>query len=845
MERYNFKIIEEKWQRLWDQNKVFKTKTDKSKKKFYCLEMFPYPSGKIHMGHVRNYTIGDVLARFKSLQGYNVLHPMGWDSFGMPAENAAKQNNLDPKLWTESNIKTMKLQLKQLGLSIDWDREISTCSEDYYKHQQDFFLELYRKKLVYRKENYVNWDPIDETVLANEQVIDGKGWRSGAIVERKRLNQWFFNISKFSEDLIDGLDKLDNWPNKVKTMQKNWIGKSFGCEIEFKLESKIPINSIKCFTTRPDTLFGFSFLALSVDHEVSKFYENNSEFKKFKDECSKTGTTEEAIAVADKIGYKTDILAINPLNPKEKVPVYFANFVLIDYGFGAVFGCPAHDQRDFDFAKKYELEIKTVVKPKEAGENFVVTNEAFPGSGTIINSDFLNGLRAPEDSVIETIKVLEERKIGKKKINFRLKDWGVSRQRYWGCPIPILYDEKDLAHPVPKEMLPVKLPQNINLNVNGNPLDKQKKWKEIEIDGKKYRRETDTLDTFVCSSWYYLRFCSPDETEYGFRKEDIDYWMPVDQYIGGVEHAILHLLYSRFFMRALSYKNEKLNLDEPFEGLFTQGMVCHETYKDPENNWITPDEIETINGKKFLKKDNSIEIKVGPSESMSKSKKNTIDPEIIINNYGADSVRLFILSDSPPEKDVQWSDEGINSSYKFIQKLWKLNTKIIDEIQKDNSKDLSNELEKYTNRFIKKVTDNLNNFHYNVIIANLYSMYSFLNKEIENGYKKETLLNNYKKILTVINPIIPHFSNECLEMIGFKNEIKWPTYDHKFIEENYVPMVIQINGKKRALINMKKDIGEEELLKIIKKENKINKYIDGKKIKKQIFIKNKIFNLIV
>ena len=742
MSRYNFKSVETKWQNYWEKNKSFKVKTDHSKKKFYCLEMFPYPSGKIHMGHVRNYTIGDVLARYKSLQGYNVLHPMGWDSFGMPAENAAKQNNLDPKKWTESNILNMKTQLKKLGLSIDWDREISTCDKDYYKHQQAFFLELFEKKLVYRKENYVNWDPVDETVLANEQVIDGKGWRSGAIVERKKLSQWFFNISKFSQNLLDGLEKLDTWPNKVKTMQKNWIGKSFGCEIDFKIEGNLPVKNIKCFTTRPDTLFGFSFLALSVDHEVSKFFNNNEDFLKFKQECSKTGTTEEAIAVGEKIGFKTDLLAINPLNPKQKVPVYFANFVLMDYGFGAVFGCPAHDQRDFDFAKKYNLEIKTVVRPHDEDEKFKVGKEAYSGPGVLINSDFLNGLVVPENSILETIKILEEKKIGKKQINFRLKDWGVSRQRYWGCPIPIAYDNDGKAYPIPKTMLPVELPENIDLNVKGNPLDSQNNWREINLDGKKLIRETDTLDTFVCSSWYYLRFCSPKETGYGFKKEDIDYWMPVDQYIGGVEHAILHLLYSRFFMQALSYENNNFDILEPFSGLFTQGMVCHETYKDPDNNWISPDEIENIEGKKYLKRDKSKLVSVGPSESMSKSKKNTIDPENIIAHYGADSARLFILSDSPPEKDVQWSEEGIVSAFKFIQKLWKLNEKIINEIKKGHYKDHDNEIVKYTNKYLKKVHDNLENFSYNKIVANLYEMYSFLNKQIEKAYTKNTLVEN-------------------------------------------------------------------------------------------------------
>ena len=843
MERYNFKSVESKWQSFWEENKTFVTKIDKSKKKFYCLEMFPYPSGKIHMGHVRNYTIGDVLARYKSLQGYNVLHPMGWDSFGMPAENAAKQNNLDPKSWTRSNIENMKSQLKQLGLSIDWEREISTSSEGYYKHQQIFFLELLEKKLIYRKENYVNWDPVDETVLANEQVIDGKGWRSGATVERKKLSQWFFNISKFSQNLIDGLKKLDQWPNKVKVMQKNWIGKSFGCEIDFKTEGNLPVKKIKCFTTRPDTLFGFSFLALSVDHEISTFYKNNEDFIKFKEACSKTGTTEEAIAVGEKIGFKTDLLALNPLNPKEKVPVYFANFVLMDYGFGAVFGCPAHDQRDYDFAKKYNLEIKTVVMPKDQDETFNVTKEAYAGPGIIINSDYLNGLSAPENSVEETIKILENKGIGKKKINFRLKDWGVSRQRYWGCPIPVLYDEKGEIHPVPRESLPVKLPENINLNVKGNPLDHQKNWREIEINGKKFTRETDTLDTFVCSSWYYLRFCSPNSKDYGFNKDEIDYWMPVDQYIGGVEHAILHLLYSRFFMQAISYQNSNFNILEPFDGLFTQGMVCHETYKDKDNNWVSPDEIEIKKGKKVLKKSPIQEVIVGPSESMSKSKKNTIDPEKIIEMYGADSARLFILSDSPPEKDVQWSDEGIASSYKFIQKLWSLNDRIIKEIEQNHPEDEGEEIIKFTNKFLKKMTDSLNSFSYNILVANLHEMQNFFSKELNKKYSKKTLIENFSKILITMIPLIPHFASECLEKINC-DVLKWPNYDKKLLIEDIIPYVIQINGKKRAVIDAKRDILDEELFKIIKQNKNLEKYFSDKKIKKKIFVPNRLINII-
>ena len=844
MERYNFKIVEEKWQKFWNQNKTFSTKVDKTKKKFYCLEMFPYPSGKIHMGHVRNYTIGDVLARYKTLQGYNVLHPMGWDSFGMPAENAARQNNLDPKTWTESNIETMRSQLKKLGLSIDWDKEISTCSEDYYKHQQEFFLDLYDKGLVYRKENYVNWDPVDETVLANEQVVDGKGWRSGAIVERKKLNQWFFNISKFSEDLLKGLDALENWPNKVKVMQKNWIGKSFGCEVEFKIESDKPIESIKCYTTRPDTLFGFSFLALSVDHPLAKYYEEDKEFKKFREECSKTGTTEESIASAEKLGFKTDMIAVNPLDKNMKVPVYFANFVLMDYGLGAVFGCPAHDQRDLDFAKKYNLKITPVVKP-EKDKDFEINNEAYTGEGYLYNSDFLDGLKVPSESIIKTIEFLEKNNLGTKKTNYRLKDWGISRQRYWGCPIPMAYDENDQPIKIPKNMLPVKLPEIEKLDNTGNPLDSEDSWKFFTLDGKKYRRETDTLDTFVDSSWYFLRFCSPHNLDRGFTQEEANYWMPVDQYIGGVEHAILHLLYSRFFMQALSYKNDDFKLKEPFDGLFTQGMVCHETYKDQTNAWLSPDEVTSEDGKKFYKKDSpSEQVVVGPTESMSKSKKNTIDPENIIKNYGADSVRLFILSDSPPEKDVQWSDQGMIASFKFVQKLWTLNSKILDKIKDHNQSDEGKDLTKFTNQLINKITQNLEKFHYNVIIANFYEMYNFLIKEIDKPIKKEVLIENYKKILILMNPFIPHFSNECLNTIN-ENKINWPKISKKDLIEENINIVVQINGKKRAILKIKRDVVEKEILEIIKTNLEIEKFLKDQKIKKSIFVPNRLINIIL
>ena len=844
MDNYNFKVIEKKWQTLWGNKKSFKSKLDKSKKKFYCLEMFPYPSGKIHMGHVRNYTIGDVLARYKLLNNFNVLHPMGWDSFGMPAENAAKQNNLDPKKWTEQNINTMKDQLKQLGISIDWDREISTCSPDYYKHQQKIFLDLYDKGLVYRKENYVNWDPVDQTVLANEQVIDGKGWRSGAPVERKKLNQWFFNINKFADELLEDLNLLENWPNKVKIMQRNWIGKSFGCEITFKILGNDEIGEIKCYTTRPDTLHGFSFLAISVDHPLSKYYEKEKDFLEFKKNCSKSGTTEESIAQAEKLGFKTNLFAINPLNNKEKVPVYFANFVLMDYGFGAVFGCPAHDQRDLDFALKYNLEVKTVVKPINEADNFTVSDVAYTGPGKLINSESLNGLKVPEESINTTIKILEEKNIGKKKINFRLKDWGISRQRYWGCPIPIAYDENNNIVKVPYEQLPIMLPENIDLNTQGNPLDHQNDWKKITINKRKCVLETDTLDTFVDSSWYFLRFCSPNNDQ-PFDIEEANYWMPVDQYIGGVEHAILHLLYSRFFLKAINYKSNTIDINEPFKGLFTQGMVCHETYKDEDGNWLNPDEVETENGKDyFIKNDKSKKVFVGAAESMSKSKKNTINPQDIIRNYGADAVRIFILSDSPPEKDVQWSEQGMVASYKFINKFWMLNEKLTQIFNKKTEEE-NKDVEIFVNRVINKVETALENFKYNLIIAVFHEIYSFLFNLSKDNKNYSNLSNGYKKILTVMIPIIPHFANECLSKLGASNNSNWPKLNKEFLMTDNVEIVIQINGKKRSLITVEKNLPEEVILSKIKKNNLIDKYLIDKNIYKTIYVENRLINIIL
>jgi leucyl-tRNA synthetase len=843
--RYNFKIIENKWQNIWSAKKKFSAKINKDKKKFYCLEMFPYPSGKIHMGHVRNYTLGDVLSRYKSLQGYNVLHPMGWDSFGMPAENAAKQNNISPKEWTENNIGNMKEQLMKLGLSIDWEREISTCSPTYYKHQQKMFLDFLDKGLVYRKDSYVNWDPVDKTVLANEQVIDGKGWRSGAIVERKKLNQWFLKISKFSNELLEDLEKLKDWPEKVKTMQKNWIGKSYGCEINFKIEGSHNINEIKCYTTRPDTLFGLSFIALSIDHPLAEYYSDDENFLKFKKECSAAGTTEESVAHAEKIGFKTNLFALNPLNDKNKVPVYFSNFVLMDYGLGAVFGCPAHDQRDYDFAKKYNLDIKTVVKPFEESDSYEVKDQPYTGKGVLINSKFLNGFEVPSESINKTIEILEKKNFGKRKINFRLKDWGISRQRYWGCPIPIAYDENGEVIKIPETDLPVELPDNVNINTNGNPLNFVEKWKEINIDGKKCIRETDTLDTFVDSSWYFLRFCSPDEKDVPFNKESINYWMPVDQYIGGVEHAILHLLYSRFFMRAIGMNNKEMNFKEPFKGLFTQGMVCHETYKDENNNWLSPDEVKTNNGKDFFKKnDSSKKVMVGPSESMSKSKKNTIDPKKMIDKYGADSVRFFILADSPPERDVQWSDDGMLSSFKFIQKMWDLSEKIY-EILKFKHEEDNEKINFFTNQIINKINQSLEKFRYNVIIANFYEIYSFFRKIAEEKKNYKNLKENFKNILIIMSPVIPHFANECLVKLGYNENLSWPKVDNKSLNQDKKLIVIQVNGKKRNTLYIKEDLDEKELTHLIKRKLLISKYLNEGKLIKTIYVKDKLINFLI
>jgi len=730
-----------------------------------------------------------------------------------------------------------------LGLSIDWDLEISTCDESYYKHQQELFIEFYNKGYVSRKENYVNWDPSEQTVLANEQVVNGKGWRSGVTVQRKKLSQWVFNITKFADELLDDLDKLKYWPEKVKLMQRNWIGKSTGCELIFDIDS---INKkIKIFTTRPDTIFGATFLAISIDHPLCKQFEKDKKFIQFKEECLKVGTTEEALAIAEKNGFDTGLLANHPFIKNKKIPVFAANFVLMDYGSGAIFGCPAHDQRDLDFAKKYNLEVIEVVsEDKNKIKNFNNISEAYTLDGVIVNSDFLDGLNV-EAAKKKAIEVIEKNKIGKKKISFRLKDWGVSRQRYWGCPIPMIYLDDGSVVPVEKDELPITLPSDVDLNRTGNPLANHPNWKNTvhKKTGKPAIRETDTLDTFVDSSWYFMRFCSSKNKEKPFDVDELNHWMPVDQYIGGVEHAILHLLYSRFFMKAIQKNNNKIKTVEPFKGLFTQGMVCHETYKDVNGRWLNPQEVEKNSKGEFIKSLDKTIVIVGPSESMSKSKKNVIDPESMIEAYGADAVRWFILSDSPPEKDVQWSNQGVNAAYKFLQKLYNLTNNINNRPDKINSK--NKDFEVKFNKYIAKITDLINNFQLNVVVANVYSIYTLFNSSLNDEISNECFKKNLSKLMSVLIPFIPHLAHECLEKLGEKKFDTWPKVDKGLSLNEKIKIAIQINGKTKNIIEIKKDLDENNAINESRKNKKISDQLLNKDIKKIIFVKNKIINYLI
>ncbi|NKA16845.1 MAG: leucine--tRNA ligase [Alphaproteobacteria bacterium] len=839
MQNYNFSFVEQKWQSFFNKNKSFKSSLNK-KKKFYCLEMFPYPSGNIHMGHVRNYTLGDVIANFKRLNGFNVLHPMGWDAFGLPAENAAIQNKLHPEAWTKKNILTMKTQLQRLGLSIDWDKEISTCDDSYYKQQQMIFSFFYKKNLVYKKESYVNWDPVDKTVLANEQVIDGKGWRSGAVIEKKKLSQWFLNITKYSDELLESLENLKGWPEKVKLMQKNWIGKSIGCEIDFLTDNK---KKIKIFTTRPDTIFGASFIAIAPDHPFTQFFENDENFLKFKNEALKNIAIESSLSKNEKLGFKTPYFVYHPFIKDKKLPIYVSNFILMDYGTGAIYGCPAHDQRDLEFALKYNLEVLPVVSPIKF-QDIKIKDEAFVDDGFIINSDFLNDLNVKEAQK-KIIKIIEDKKIGNSKTIYRLKDWGISRQRYWGCPIPILYREDGKIISVPEKDLPVTLPKDIDFNKPGNPLENHPTWKYTICPetGMKAIRETDTLDTFVDSSWYFLRFCSPFEQTKPFNEEDVNYWMPVDQYIGGVEHAILHLLYSRFFTLAL--KDEfKFKFSEPFQNLFTQGMVCHPTFKTEKGDWVFPKDVKFEEGKYFL--NNKLKVLKGESQAMSKSKKNIVDPDDIIKIYGSDSVRWFILSDSPPDRDIQWSDSGIQGAYKYIQKIWRICEKI-SNYQKVNENFDKSFLIK-VDVLIKEISECIEKFQMNVAVAKLYTFLNLINDEIEKlGVDKNILIDVFKKYLIIISAFIPYIANECWEKITKKTDLaiqEWPKFDNESLKKDEFNVVVQINGKKRAIINAIHNETEESIFSKSLAIKNIKVILEKTTITKKIFVKNKLLNIV-
>jgi len=839
--RYNALVTEPKWQARWRESQVFKAERDEARPKYYVLEMFPYPSGKLHIGHVRNYTMGDLVARYKAAKGFNVFHPMGWDAFGMPAENAAMANNTHPGTWTYKNISEMKVQFAALGLSLDWSHEFATCDVAYYGQQQALFLDMLDAGLAYRKNASVNWDPVDMTVLANEQVIDGKGWRSGAAVERKDLTQWFFKISDYSDDLLAALDGLENWPEKVRLMQKNWIGKSQGLQFRFEtVGAPDGFSELEVYTTRPDTLFGASFAAVSADHPLAKALESNPGVAAFTAECRRTGTSAEALEKADKLGFDTGIKVVHPFDSSIELPVYIANFILMDYGTGAIFGCPAHDQRDLDFARKYGLGVTAVVSPE--GPGFTVANEAFVDPGTLINSSFLNGMSIDEAKA-EVISRIEAAGMGEGKTVFRLRDWGISRQRYWGCPIPVVHCESCGVVPERKENLPVELPEDISFDKPGNPLDRHPTWRDCPCPkcGAPAKRETDTMDTFVDSSWYYARFTSSNAST-PTDLADADYWMNVDQYIGGVEHAILHLLYARFFARAMvktGHLPERCR--EPFNALFNQGMVCHETYatKDERGRdiWHSPEEI-IADGAGYKLCSTGEAITVGPSIKMSKSKLNVIDPVEQIEQFGADTSRWFVLSDSPPERDVEWTASGAEASWKHLQRVWRLADDIADEAGKPEDTALM----KATHRAIRDVTEGYEGFAFNKSIARLYEFTAAIAKS--KGDRREAM----KVMALLMQPITPHIAEECWERLGGKGlaaQAAFPVADPAMLVEDTVILPIQINGKRRAEISVEVGASKETIEKLALSNDAVTKALAGGSPKKLIVVPGRIINVVV
>ena len=865
MSRYNFKQAEAKWQSVWEDRGCFAVSEDADKPKYYVLEMFPYPSGRIHMGHVRNYTLGDVVARYKRARGFNVLHPMGWDAFGLPAENAARENKVHPAPWTEQNIATMRKQLKAMGLSYDWSREIATCDSDYYRHEQKMFLDFLEQGLVYRKESWVNWDPVENTVLANEQVIDGKGWRSGANVENRFLSQWFMNITAFSEELLQDLETLDRWPGRVRLMQEKWIGRSDGAYMFFDFDGRNGGQGgrLEVFTTRPDTIFGASFCAIAANHPLSQdLSEDDANLRAFITECGSAGTSEAAIETAEKVGYDTGIRVRHPFDDERTLPLYVANFVLMEYGTGAIFGCPAHDQRDLEFARKYGLDVIPVVAPQETdAESFVIGDEAFTDDGVLINSAFLDGLGV-EEAKSAIIERLDAADAGRPGVNYRLRDWGISRQRYWGCPIPVIHCADCGIVPVPEGDLPVVLPEDADLDASGNPLDNHPTWKDAGCPacGKPARRETDTFDTFFESSWYFARFCSP-HADTAFTREAADYWLPVDQYIGGIEHAVLHLLYSRFFTRALKQCGY-LGIKEPFEGLLTQGMVCHETYRDENGKWLYPDEVE-ITGYKSARALEGAQggsaVTVGRSEKMSKSRKNVVDPESIIETYGADTARLFMLSDSPPDRDLDWTEAGIEGAWRYVNRLWRMVNQApgppgtflaaIGVTRPDALGEHSQAVLKIIHRTIVAVSDDLDKFHFNRAVARIRE----LTNELEDLSPEEegadwVMRQGLETAVCLIGPMMPHLAEELWHSLGHQTllaDTPWPEAEADQLVEKNVTVAVQVNGKLRGTLDLPKDSDDQTAETAALALENVSAAIAGKPIRKVIIVPNRIINVVV
>jgi leucyl-tRNA synthetase len=868
--RYNARAAEARWQSVWDARGIFATKNDDPRPKYYVLEMFPYPSGRIHMGHVRNYTMGDVVARFKRAMGNAVLHPMGWDAFGMPAENAAIDRKVHPKAWTYDNIASMKAQLKSMGLSLDWAREIATCDPAYYRHQQKMFLDFLRAGLVERKQSKVNWDPVDHTVLANEQVIDGRGWRSGAVVEQRELTQWFFKISDYSEDLLNALDTLERWPEKVRLMQKNWIGRSEGLALRFMLDpgtTPNKENELEIFTTRPDTLFGAKFMALSPDHPLSAAAAaKNQKLAAFIADCKKMGTSQAAIDTAEKMGFDTGIKALHPFDASWKLPVYVANFILMEYGTGAIFGCPAHDQRDLDFVNKYGLGNTPVVcPPGQDPATFVITTTAYDGDGRMINSRFLDGMSIDEAKE-EVAKRLERetrgnRPVAQRQVNYRLRDWGISRQRYWGCPIPIIHCEKCGVVGVPEKDLPVTLPEDVTFDKPGNPLDPHPTWKNVpcpQCSGPA-RRETDTMDTFVDSSWYFARFTDPWITTAPTDLKCVNEWLPVDQYIGGIEHAILHLLYSRFFTRAM-HKTGHIGMDEPFAGLFTQGMVVHETYRSKSGDWVEPANVK-IDGlgdaRRATLAATGEAVEIGGIEKMSKSKKNTIDPDDIIAAYGADTARWFMLSDSPPERDVIWTEEGVQGAWRFVQRLWRMIGEIADITGPDTRpKEFGTaalNLRKAAHRALANVSDDIARLRFNRCVAHIYEFANALSDAIGAAETAPSpdfawALREAGDILVrLFHPMMPHLAEECWAALGHQTLVSaeaWPQVEPDLLVENTITLPVQINGKKRADVTVARDAENADIEAAVLALDAVIRALDGKRPKKVIVVPQRIVNVV-